>query len=270
MASLKKGDQGSEVGELQRLLRKRGYQVAVDGDFGRKTWEAVRAFQSQHLDAHGQPLVVDGKVGPVTWWALTNPKPQAAEIPVDFGKMPSAAAGGSGQGRKALSIAISELKRGAGEAGGNNRGADVRRYLAPVGLTEPNSWCAAFVSWCFLQACKGDQGRMPFAYSASARALLKQFRDRDAAERLFAVAWRRRGLVARAGRWLAGTCRPGTSCSGRDALHHRGQSCFEGGGFFSRAQPDGKTARFRTCALRRSRDDMQTTPRAFFRICSRR
>jgi hypothetical protein len=181
MTQLKKGDQGSEVRELQRLLRKRGYPVAVDGDFGRKTWEAVRAFQSQHLDAHGQPLTVDGKVGPVTWWALTHPKPEAAEIPVDFRKMPRAAAGGSRRGRKALSIAVAELKHGAGESGGDNRGADVRRYLAPTGLTEPNNWCAAFVSWCYLQACKGDQGRMPFAYSAGARALLKQFRDRDLA-----------------------------------------------------------------------------------------
>jgi N-acetyl-anhydromuramyl-L-alanine amidase AmpD len=54
------------VRELQRLLRKRGYPVTVDGDFGRKTWEAVSAFQSQHLDAHGQQFVSDGKGGPLT------------------------------------------------------------------------------------------------------------------------------------------------------------------------------------------------------------
>jgi hypothetical protein len=182
MAPLKKGDQGPEVRELQRLLRERGYPVAVDGDFGRKTWEAVRAFQAQHLDVHGQPLVVDGKVGPVTWWALTNRKPQPAQIPINFRRLPPVAAGGSSMGRKALSHAIAELARGAGETGGNNRGADVRRYLAPAGLNEPNNWCAAFVSWCYLQACKGDQDRMPFAYSASARVLLKQFRDRDLAQ----------------------------------------------------------------------------------------
>jgi hypothetical protein len=163
MVPLKKGDQGPEVRKLQRLLRERDFLVNVDGDFGQNTYEAMRAFQSQHLDAHGQPLKVDGKVGPVTWWALTNPKPQVAPIPMNFRKPPPLAAGGSGPDRKALWHAAAELERGAGESGGDNRGADVRRYLAPAGLTEPNNWCAAFVSWCYLQACKGDQGRMPFA-----------------------------------------------------------------------------------------------------------
>jgi hypothetical protein len=150
--------------------------VAVDGDFGRKTWEAVRAFQAQNLDAHGQPLVVDGKVGPLTWWSLTHPRPEPAVGPIDFARMPSKSAGGGALARKALSHAIAELNRGAGERGGNNRGPDVRRYLAPAGLSEPNNWCAAFVSWCYLQACNGAQERMPFDYTAGARALLNQFR----------------------------------------------------------------------------------------------
>ncbi len=178
MESLNRGDTGARVRELQRLLRRRGYAVGVDGDFARKTWEAVRAFQSQNLDAHGQPLVVDGKVGELTWWSLTHPRPEPAPGPIDFQRLPPASAGGSRLARKALSQAIAELRRGAGEAGGNNRGPDVRRYLAPAGLGEPNNWCAAFVSWCYLQACDGNHGRMPFEYTAGARALLNQFRRR--------------------------------------------------------------------------------------------
>lgn len=70
---LRKGDKGPDVSELQRLLTERGYQVGIDGDFGPETYRAVRAFQSQNMDQHGQPLVVDGQVGPLTWWSLTNP-----------------------------------------------------------------------------------------------------------------------------------------------------------------------------------------------------
>ena len=61
---LEKADQGREVRALQKLLVERSYPVDIDGDFGSQTYRAVRAFQAQNLDQHGQPLVVDGKVSP--------------------------------------------------------------------------------------------------------------------------------------------------------------------------------------------------------------
>lgn len=176
---LKKGDRGPGVRELQRLLVEHGYLVDVDGDFGPQTYRAVRAFQSQNLDQHGQPLMVDGKVGPLTWWSLTNPKPVIlTPSAVDYGAMPPPEAGGSVLGRAALGTAIAELNAGACEIGGNNCGPWVKKYLAPAGLPEGNSWCASFVSWCFLQASGGDKDAMPFAYCPGARALLRQFKDR--------------------------------------------------------------------------------------------
>ena len=178
-AIIKKGDRGPKVRELQRLLVKRGYPVDIDGDFGPQTYRAVRAFQSQNLDQHGQPLVVDGKVGPLTWWSLTHPKQVIlAPSAVDYAAMPPPGTGGSRLGRAALKAAIDELKAGAGEVGGNNKGRWVRKYLAPAGLSEGNAWCASFVSWCFLEACGGDQSSMPFAYCPGARALLRQFKDK--------------------------------------------------------------------------------------------
>jgi hypothetical protein len=176
---LKKGDKGEDVSELQRLLTERGYPVDVDGDFGSQTYQAVRAFQSQNLDQHGQPLVVDGKVGPITWWSLTHPKPViVTPSAVDYGTMPTLETGGSVMGRAALQAAIGELNAGAGEVGGNNRGPWVAKYLTPAGLPEGNSWCASFVSWCYLQASGGDKNAMPFAYCPGARALLQEFKDK--------------------------------------------------------------------------------------------
>ena len=90
-----------------------------------------------------------------------------------------------GSSRFALSIIPALLHAGivvlvaftAREIGGNNRGPFVRKYLAPAGLDEGDSWCAGFVSWCFMQASGGDKAAMPFTYIASARTLLAEFKQ---------------------------------------------------------------------------------------------
>lgn len=175
--SLKKGDKGSRVRHLQRLLRKSGFLVKVDGDFGGATYRAVRAFQSENVDQHGQPLVVDGTVGPLTWWSLNHPKPDL-DVPsaVEYDEMPPARLGGTALGRRALQVAIEELRAGACEIGGNNCGKWVRKYLSPAGLPEGNLWCAPFVSWCFLQACDANKEKMPFPYTPSARSMLNSLK----------------------------------------------------------------------------------------------
>jgi Putative peptidoglycan binding domain len=66
------GDLGGTVRHLQRALRRDGQQVAVDGQFGRQTWLAVRSAQR----AHG--LNVDGIAGPQTRAAL----PPGGPMPV--------------------------------------------------------------------------------------------------------------------------------------------------------------------------------------------
>ncbi len=91
--------------------------------------------------------------------------------------LPSAGKGGSAIGRAALAAAIGELKAGAGEIGGNNAGPWVKKYLAPAGLDKGNSWCASFVSWCYLQASGGNTTSMPFPYDPGARSLLQRFKD---------------------------------------------------------------------------------------------
>lgn len=176
MKTLRKGDQGSQVRQLQKLLLQHGYAVDLNSTFDASTRRVLRAFQAQNLDQHGQPLVVDGVAGPLTWWSLENPKPFIKPpVAVDYTSMP--VRGGSPRGRAALAVAISELKANAREIGGNNRGAFVRKYLAPAGLDEGNSWCASFVSWCFLQTVGGDKSAMPFAYTPSARRLLSEFKQ---------------------------------------------------------------------------------------------
>jgi peptidoglycan hydrolase-like protein with peptidoglycan-binding domain len=64
---LKRGDSGPAVIDLQRHLLNAGYDIGTpDGDFGKKTNDAVVAFQIANK------LVVDGKVGPKTMGLLCS------------------------------------------------------------------------------------------------------------------------------------------------------------------------------------------------------
>jgi putative chitinase len=61
---LRRGSNSDAVGELQTLLRAKGFSIAVDNDFGAATELAVKQFQQQ------SGLTVDGIVGRDTWAAL--------------------------------------------------------------------------------------------------------------------------------------------------------------------------------------------------------
>ena len=65
--TLRRGDKGPYVVDMQTKLNKLGYDLGpcgIDGDFGRATEKAVKAFQGDH------GLKVDGICGPATWSAL--------------------------------------------------------------------------------------------------------------------------------------------------------------------------------------------------------
>lgn len=61
---LKTGSSGSKVRELQELLNKQGYNLAVDGIYGAATKKAVQQYQKKNK------LGVDGIVGEQTWNSL--------------------------------------------------------------------------------------------------------------------------------------------------------------------------------------------------------
>jgi uncharacterized protein (TIGR02594 family) len=52
---------------------------------------------------------------------------------------------------RALFVARSQQKEGVKEIG-NNWGPVVKMYLAVAGIGSPAPWCAAFVTWCLLEA----------------------------------------------------------------------------------------------------------------------
>jgi rare lipoprotein A (peptidoglycan hydrolase) len=63
---LSKGDRGSDVLTLQRVLGMKGYSLSADGVFGRHTKRVVKRFQARRR------LARDGVVGPITTAALAR------------------------------------------------------------------------------------------------------------------------------------------------------------------------------------------------------
>ncbi len=61
------GSTGDAVRQLQDLLKKQGYNIAVDGSFGKQTQAAVEEYQKKN------GLTVDGVVGKQTWGKLYAP-----------------------------------------------------------------------------------------------------------------------------------------------------------------------------------------------------
>ena len=77
--TLRRGNKGEAVEELQALLNaKFGFDLEIDGDFGKATETAVKEFQKKH------GLTADGVVGKKTWAAL-GVSPEIVNPPVDNG-----------------------------------------------------------------------------------------------------------------------------------------------------------------------------------------
>ncbi|HEX6245808.1 MAG TPA: CHAP domain-containing protein, partial [Polyangiales bacterium] len=113
--------------------------------------QALRDFQADHCDWNGRPLVVDGKLGARTRWAMA-----IADLP---------------RWRRAIvQVACSQV--GVVESPlGSNRGVEVDAYLRPSGLSAV-PWCAAFVSWVLREAGVEQPG----GYQVSAAQLLRSLR----------------------------------------------------------------------------------------------
>nr|WP_159464291.1 CHAP domain-containing protein [Scandinavium goeteborgense] len=162
---LKLGDSGSTVKQLVDVLRQLGFTLSPTDKFDSIVKKSVEAFQVANVDASGQPLVVDGKIGPNTQWALEAAlgkhsvvlQPTIAPVKLSLG--------GTSAGLSALKVAQAEV--GNGESGSDNHGPDIIKYFAGHG-NQGQSWCAAFVSYCFNQV---TGNKAVFGYQTGAQSL---------------------------------------------------------------------------------------------------
>lgn len=124
----------------------------ADPNFGPRMRQTVKFFQTRNVDAEGRPLKQDGEVGALTWAALfgADAVPRSDRAPDPYlGEV--------------LKVAEGEEAKCVREVPVNsNRGPEVNAYLASTDTPPGNSWCCAFVYWCFDQAArkKGVPNRM--------------------------------------------------------------------------------------------------------------
>lgn len=133
----------ASVTAIQNRLNQLGCgPIDADGVFGAQTEEAVQLFQTRFPAPNGNPLTIDGRVGPMTWAALFSSIP------------PSSTQAGTQLQQKVLDFASTQV--GVMEQPlGSNRGPEVDKYLRSVGVdptTGSFAWCAAFVYFCFQQS----------------------------------------------------------------------------------------------------------------------
>lgn len=124
--------------------------------FGDTTALAVKAFQARHVDAEGRPLLQDGKVGSITWAILFGDDSVAAVAEAHAPLL-----------ERLIATAEKELAARVREVPANtNRGPRVEQYLRRVGVAPGNSWCCAFVYWCFDEAAKSMPRKNPMVKTA--------------------------------------------------------------------------------------------------------
>lgn len=100
--------------------------------------DVVKRFQRANLSATGQPLSVDGQLGPMTMAALFGPNKLPQIITLQ---------------NRLLAVAASQV--GIAEVPpGSNSGPQVRLILRSVGLDAGYPWCASFIYWLFRESCR--------------------------------------------------------------------------------------------------------------------
>jgi hypothetical protein len=163
---------------LHQILIEQGFDCGPDPDhvppvFGKSTAEAVRLFQSSHVGSDGHCLVVDGIVGPGTWWALRHPS-GASQVPtvLSLSGMPHQSPSNP-VAAAALASAYGEANHGVFEIpDGSNRGPRIDLYTGLEGAPPSRKgppWCAFFVSWNFSQSPHGS----PFGRIGSAQGIAR-------------------------------------------------------------------------------------------------
>ena len=149
MASLlRTGSKGTEVTRVQHILNKikiAKTPLKLDGDFGPKTLDAVKAFQLSEGTA------ADGIVGPETEKRMVqryrgvqpgkrNGTPPVSHDHASFGIVETA-----------TQIALSQLQVREVPLGSNS-GPAVDSYNRAARASKGSFWCMSFVYWCFVQA----------------------------------------------------------------------------------------------------------------------
>lgn len=150
------------VKKVQDELTRRGLlQPPAIRIYDAATVAAVRHFQSVASDSRGEPLAIDGEVGPISWNALFGSPGVTFDAAVNPGLADAV-----------IAFAQHEAEEGIRETS-PNRGLRVDEYISFVGLDPAGGydWCACFLQFCFHEGAQslGLDSPMPFRGNTSLR-----------------------------------------------------------------------------------------------------
>ena len=161
---------------VQRRLRDLGIDPGtIDGSYGSVTKMAVQLLQARSANSAGEPLDIDGIVGPETWAALFGP---ASAPGPDVHPTPSGAPS---------PLVAAVLDVAAGEVGvleqplGSNRGPRVDEYIRGCGLdptADSYPWCMCFAYFCYTQAAQRIGVPNPVPKNASVHGVWNASQDK--------------------------------------------------------------------------------------------
>jgi|RhiMethySRZTD1v2_1073278.scaffolds.fasta_scaffold107522_5 hypothetical protein len=149
------------VAAIQAQLDTRGCgPTDTTGIFGSATKASVKLFQTRNVDAEGNPLKQDGKVGSLTWGALFGVETVPASTE------PTSPFLGAVLLKATSQVGVLEQPKNS------NSGPEVDGYLqrAGVPLNLPDNqkpWCCAFVYWCFDETALAQGRPNPMLKTAS-------------------------------------------------------------------------------------------------------
>jgi hypothetical protein len=149
------------VERLAEILYDQGYyDLKYPVKFDTQLEDAVIYFQQTHLGKNGKPLIVSGKVGNETWWALRHPSGKAQKS----GLAPTVPKGITGERQAILEFALAQHAKGVKEIpSGSNRGPEIDKCLPQWWLNKHGpkdkgpAWCCFWVHYVYKQAI----GRYP-------------------------------------------------------------------------------------------------------------
>jgi len=147
-----------EVRQLQHQLRRWGYNIPTDGQFGPRTDNIVRDFQRK------RGLGVDGVVGPGTWDALLDADgknlgssfvdPHVDTRPVEDAPAPTNTPAPAPGGAGPAWMNVAKKEQGTHEVRGRSANPRILAYHATTDLhsrSDEIAWCSSFINWCLKQ-----------------------------------------------------------------------------------------------------------------------
>jgi hypothetical protein len=124
--------------------------------FGPRTKQVVKLFQARNVDGDGNPLRQDGEIGSITWEILFGERTVTSATTTKNAFL-----------SRVLQIAAGEEAKHVREVPKNsNKGPEVSEYLRRAGVPPGNSWCCAFVYWCFDEAAQAMGRANPMVKTA--------------------------------------------------------------------------------------------------------